>query len=84
MQIFVNSVERLNSPVFSVPPCTKVLFCLLYGVMIVVIQERRREEEARKAQEILQRRRNREDEAEYPEMLVSWLLSVTFSVHIFQ
>jgi len=72
MQIFVNSVERLNSPVYSVPPCTKVLFCLLYyGVMIVVNQERRREEEARKAQEILQRRRNREDDAEYPEMLVS-------------
>ena len=71
MQIFVNSVERLNSSVYSVPPCTKVLFCLLYGVMIVVNQERRREEEARKAQEILQRRRNREDEAEYPEMLVS-------------
>jgi len=22
MQIFVNSVERLNSPVYSVPPCT--------------------------------------------------------------
>jgi len=24
MQIFINSVERLNSPVYSAPPCTFV------------------------------------------------------------
>ena len=33
MQIFVNSVERLNSPVYSAPPCILVSLHVVFALL---------------------------------------------------